>query len=119
MTIREYYALREQWLRDNRHPKTVNETRVAVEAFCDWIGSDPNIDHVTPKLVDEFQADKSHGRRQLVSNLCGLLRLYDPKQFPRRYKTSFAMAMLRRPDSIETAAKRKCKVKTLVEFAAV
>ena len=118
MKLKEYFALREQWLRDNRHPKTVNETRVAVEAFCEWLGSDPKIDAVTTKMVDEFEADKSSRRRQLVSNLCGLLRLYDPQRWPRKNKTMFALATMRREIIVEVKTRRK-KIRTLSEFAAV
>src|SRR3954451_2287710 len=96
MKLTEYFKLREQWLRDNRHPKTVNETRVAVEAFCEWLGSDPKIEAITTKMVADFEADKSSRRRQLVSNLLGLLRMYDASLFPRRSKTLFAQAMTRR-----------------------
>src|SRR4051794_13109631 len=119
MTLSKYFTLREQWLRDHRHPKTVNETRVAVEAFCEWLGSDPEIDSVTPKMVTDWEADKSHRRRQLVSNLLGLLRLYDCKLFPRRCKTLFAHAMSQREIIVKVTTKRKGKIETLSEFAAV
>lgn len=118
MTLTEFYKLREQWLRDNRHPKTVNETRVAVEAFCEWHGSDPEIEKITPQLVKEFEADKSSRRRQLVSNLCGLLRLYDSKTFPRKNKTVFALAMLKRGTFAEVEARPKLRAGTPSEFAA-
>ena len=119
MTLKEYFAARVDWLRQHRHPKTVNETRVAVEAFCEWLGSDPDIESITPAVVDKFEADKSHRRRQLVSNLCGLLRLYDPQQFPRRYKTMFAMATIRREVVVKVTARKRGKIETLSEFAAV
>ncbi len=120
MTLREYFATRETWLRQHRHPKTVNETRVAVEAFCEWLARDIDIDDVTPQLVDQFEADKeSSRRRQLVSNLCGLLRLYDDKSFPRRYKTTFALAMMRRDVVMEPRKRSNGKPRTLSEFAAL
>lgn len=121
MNLNQYLESRIEWLRAHRHPKTVNETRVAVEAFCDWLGSDPDIESITPKMVDDFEADKeSSRRRQLVSNLCGLLRLYDSKKWPRRYKTTFALAMMRRDIVvIDTKMPRRGKVRTFSEFTAL
>lgn len=94
MTLREYVTAKEKWLRGKRHPKTVNETRVSVEAFCDWHGGDIDVDDVTPKLVEQFEAaEETTRRRQLVSNLLSLLRLYDPDSFPRRTKSAFAFVV--------------------------
>ncbi len=117
MTLNEYFKCREQWLRDHRHPKTVNETRVAVEAFCDWLGSDPDIEHITPAMVDKFAADKSHRRRQLVSNLWSLLAMNNRNLFPRRCKTTFALAMMRREVVIEVSKTTRGKIKSLSRFA--
>jgi hypothetical protein len=88
MTLRDYLLIRDAWLRANRHPKTRNEIRVAVDAFCNWFGGDVDIALITPELAGQFeQADERIRRRQLASNLRGLLRLYDPGLFPRRSAT--------------------------------
>lgn len=116
MKLREYFTAREQWLRSMRHPKTVAETRVAVDAFCDWFGGDIDIDNVTATMVNEFEAaEESTRRRQLTSNLLALLRLYDPKSFPRRSKSLLANAKY---ESFEAAPKAVTdKPETLSEFA--
>jgi integrase len=116
MTLTEYFELRSEWLRKRRHPKTVAETGVAVKAFVKWFGAEIDIDDVTPALVEQFEAaEETPRRRQLTSNLLGLLRLYDPDSFPRRSKALAPHAKWESPIAGQTATTDKPQ--TLVEFS--
>lgn len=115
MTITQYLAEKLQWLRLNRHPMTVNEIGRAVDEFCKWWGSDPDIESVTPELADEFEAgEDSQRRRQLASYLRSLLRQYNPKAFPHRNR---GLHLRQRSEvEAETPKRSDGTTPTLVEF---
>lgn len=116
MKLSEYFELCRESALKRKHPKTVSETGVAVRAFIGWLGSDPDVDGVTPKMVDDFgQAEETVRRRQLTRNLWSLLRVYDGESFPSRQNSLAASA--RHISEVKPEILNGEKPETLAQFA--